>query len=74
MLPPKAFTKGHCSVCNMIVLLKFRDHATGLVVGQCCIDPLLATDKAIALCTGLRAPTPDEAQASDELESRPLVT
>ena len=59
MLPPKACVHGPCSVCDEVVALKFQDHSTGMIVGQCCIDPLIAADKHlyfIAASAGLRAP------------------
>lgn len=70
MLPHKACVQGHCSVCDMVVLLKFQDHSTGMIVGQCCIDPLIAADRQLyflADAAGLRAPT--LAESKSHLES-----
>jgi hypothetical protein len=53
---------GVCWLCEASVILKFRDTTTGMCVGSCCVESLLAADRVLgwASHSGLRAPTNEE--------------
>jgi hypothetical protein len=58
MLPSVDFVQGACDVCGATVTLKFRDAATGLRVGHCCMPDLLEADRALADSPSYRHPSP----------------
>ena len=57
-LPPTDMRQSWCDICGCMVLIQFRDAATGHTLGLCCLNDLRKADAALRHPTaGTRHPS-----------------